>query len=189
MLLPTLVLFQALFSCSNNPQKIKLTCINKTEYNYNFSVSEIKKVIYTCFSKGQFYGLDLGSKENELITKIFNDPGCSNDFILEEFSTFNKCTSKVYKKNNGEFHVYHGTYHIHLDSIGPKNTRVKINVLNSGVVYKTLLPTLPHLQRVNKLEKTPPTTVEEYEILLIIGQELGVADKMPTLCIPDVVEL
>ncbi|NTW33502.1 MAG: hypothetical protein HGB12_12925, partial [Bacteroidetes bacterium] len=107
-----------------------------------------------------------------------------NDFVLKEFIHWNECKSKVYFNKKNEPHIYHGTYQIHLEKLSDKQTRVSIIVSDSGIIYGTKLPVLPNMIRVNKLKAMPPTTVEEYEILQIIGRGLGVKD-MPSIKIPN----
>jgi hypothetical protein len=48
----------------------------------------------------------------------------------------------------------------------------------------SLLPKLPNMVRQYKYESVSTTTVEEYEILLMIGKALG-AQGMPELKIPE----
>ena len=59
-----------------------------------------------------------------------------------------------------------------------------MNVVNPKVCTgTTLLPTLSFMQRAWTYKAVPATTVEEYEILLMIGKELN-EENMPELKIP-----
>ena len=177
------ILFFFSSGCSSD-RNYTMTVKNPTEYLYFFGIDSVKMIIKQKFSHGEFYGLDLACKEDILITKIFDNPSNYNDFVLEEFSTWHKCKSKVYFNKENKPLIYHATYQIHLEKVSESKTKVSIIVTESGIIYKTKLPVLPHLSRVNRLKELPPTTVEEYEILLIIGKELGVKD-MPSIKIPE----
>ena len=95
-------------------------------------------------------------------------------------------SSKVYFRKNGEPYLYSPSrIQILIDSIAENTTKVSIDVLTPEVrTGLTLLPTIPWLQRGWKYKEVPSTTVEEYEILLMIGKELNEAN-MPELKIPD----
>ena len=183
LLLTPLIL--VLFSCCGGNQEIViLSHKNPTEYTFNFCTDSIRKIVIQNFNNKQFYGLSLANNERVLLHDIFKDSLNINDFVLEEFSTWHKCNSKVYFNKKNEPHIYHATYQIHLEKINENKTKVSIITSETGIIYKSKLPALPHFNRVNKLKVLPATTVEEYEILLIIGKALGVKD-MPSLKIPD----
>jgi hypothetical protein len=175
-------IFLFIGSC-NTDKKIELSIRNPVEYVYTCNIDSLKTIIKQNFNHQEFYGLSLGNKDRVLITEIFDNPANYNDFILEEFSTWHKCKSKVYYNKKNEPHIYHATYQLHLIPISENQTKVVIITTQSGIIYKTKLPVLPHFNRVNRLKELPPTTVEEYEILQIIGNALGVKD-MPPLKIP-----
>ena len=92
--------------------------------------------------------------------------------------------SKVYFRKNGEAYLYCPDIQIAIDSIADSTTKVSINVLNPRVQTRlTILPVSPH-GRAWKYKAVPATTVEEYEILLMIEKELY-EENMPELKIPE----
>ena len=115
--------------------------------------------------------------------KLYLGVSCNlKNFELMSFNFV--CKSKVYFQKNGKPFIYDvDKFHIHLDSFDSNTTKVSIKVINPNIETRlTLLPTL-FGARAQKHKAVPPTTVEEYEILLIIGRALNVKD-MPELVIP-----
>ena len=114
-----------------------------------------------------------------------------NEYFLSEFPKGNfrlipdqGNLSKVYFKKNGEPYLYGSIIQIVIDSVAEYTTKVSVNVVKPDVrIGKTLLPVIPHMQRIWKYKAVPATTVEEYEILLMIGKELN-EENMPELIIP-----
>jgi hypothetical protein len=93
--------------------------------------------------------------------------------------------SKVYFRKDGSPYRYSpGRFEILLNSEDENETKVSINVDTPAVYTRlTMFPAPSHFVRVMKMKKVPVTTVEEYEILLLIGEELKEED-MPELKIP-----
>ncbi|MBL7994996.1 hypothetical protein JNM05_06445 [bacterium] len=86
---------------------------------------------------------------------------------------------------DGERLDYYVEFHIHFIPKGD-STEAQINVIEPRIAVGTeFLPSLPHLVREIKTRRVSPTTVEEYEILLHIGEGLGIKDKMPPIAYPD----
>jgi hypothetical protein len=98
--------------------------------------------------------------------------------------------SKVYFRKNGDPYLYDpATILIYVNPLNDNETEVRITVKRPMVrTQLTILPVLPHFNRVWKHEEVAPTTVEEYEILLMIGRELG-EENMPELKIPEKIVL
>lgn len=170
-------------SCSINKNiDINIDKKNPTEFQFNAAINEVKTAIINNFSKWQFCGYGLFYKE-KFPAKIFSINGNENDFLLHTRSP--NCSSKVYYRKNGIPYLYFAEFHIHLDSLNSNSTSVKIITSETEIqTGLSLLPTIPHFQRAWRYKEVPPTTVEEYEILLIIGKALGV-NNMPALIIPE----
>ena len=180
------LLLNIIMSCvSSNKDSIILSVKNPTSHVYNFNVDSIKNIIKQNFSNYQYYKLSLADKSRPLTFNIFRDSSNKNDFVLEEFINFHNCTSKVYIKKNGTPYIYCAIYHIHLQNISKNQTRVSVFVKDPNVLKGlSRLPTLPHFSKEWVYLPVKSTTVEEYEILLIIGNALGGKD-MPPLKIPN----
>ena len=112
---------------------------------------------------------------------VFARPENQNDaFLYGGVAPY--CESKVYFKD-GQPLIYFADFHIHLAEVEPGKTRVEITTYDSRIavgVDRGFSPLGdPGLRHV----KIAPTSVEEYEILLGIGAELGVKDT-PNLIAP-----
>lgn len=186
-----LVILLLCYGCNNNDTfKISFTSSNPTSFTFNSNIDTIKSVVLKEFGGEKYYGFTLFSKYDCLSKmKLFKIDSNYNDFILEEFINNNKYLSKVYYKKNGEASPYSASYHIHLIKNNDSSTKVSI-ITSEAKVLKGLskLPTLPHFAREWIYIPVKPTTVEEYEILLILGKALGVKN-MPPLKIPEKVNL
>jgi len=93
--------------------------------------------------------------------------------------------SKVYFRKDGTSYCYApASFKILLNPENENETKVSINVDIPKVYTRlTMFPMPPHFVRAMKTKDVPATTVEEYEILLLIGKELK-EENMPELKIP-----
>jgi hypothetical protein len=170
-------------SCSAN-KSYEISVKNPTEYIFPVSIDSMKTIIRQNFSRGKFYGLSLTYKGYEMTYgNIFKSPENYNDFILEKVGYYTP-KSKVYFNKKNVAHNYFANYHLHLTSIGENQTKVQIITIQSGITYKMLIPDFPHFSR-GGFKELPPTTVEEYEILQIIGKALNIEKDMPPIKIPE----
>ena len=192
-----LFIFNSLFG-----QKIKTSQIqidpaekNSTEYIFHFSKDSVESAIVKAFDKkhgGKSYceGMTIyfGKKEvggivNNLLWNLKTITSETKDTLFYLIGIM--CPSKVYFQKNGYPYTYEpARIQFHIDSIGENLTKVWIEVVNPEV------PIRPRFQliRVNvgygwKYRSVPSTTVEEYEILQILGNKLGEKD-MPEIKIP-----
>jgi hypothetical protein len=161
------------FVSCNNYYEIKLEKKNPTVYCFNANPQEVKKAAIRKFDN--FKDLDLVLK-NEYkyqteINSILNKKGNENDLYLE---TYGNCLiSKVYF-NDGKPSLFEVEFHVHLDSLSENMTQVTINTLRSEVLTGSKIGISDNLVLGQpNTEKVPPSTIEEYEILLAIGEELG----------------
>jgi hypothetical protein len=120
--------------------------------------------------KGQ---ADVSSRN--LLTK----PGNEDDAYLEG-SLFCVGRSQIYFRK-GQPLVYFADFHIHLAAVNPQKTRVEIFTYGPRVVagvsrFHAHGPAFVFVD-------VAPTSVEEYQILLRIGEQLGAKD-MPSLVVP-----
>jgi hypothetical protein len=115
-----------------------------------------------------------------LSKNLLTKPGNESDaYLWSDVSPIGE--SQVYYKNDQPL-IYYADFHIHLSTVGQKKTRVDIATYNSSVaagVDQSWSPHGPSLIEVN----VDPTTIEEYQILLHIGEQVGTKD-MPPLVIP-----
>lgn len=168
-------------SCESTKNCI-LSCTNSTEYIFNYNLDDTKSAIQSCLGKNQFYGLDLGYKDNVMLSNIFEVDSFKNDFVIEIFSGSSFLKSKIYYKTTGEPYEYFASFHLHLTRVSNDKTKVNVKVYNPEIIGTALLPMPPNFNR-GFIINVPPSTVEEYEILLRIGRELNLND-MPQIKIP-----
>jgi len=174
--------------CTNRPLQVEIdpTEKNPVEYVFPFSKGVIEDAIVKSFTGGKRYGnnetIYIG-KETYPSDSLLWDTKNHNyqtDNTLFLFSV--RWPSKVYFRKDGYPYTY-VPYRIqfHIDPIGEDLTKVWIEVVKPQVVIRHSLVPLPHAGLV--LKEVPATTVEEYEILQILGRTLGVKD-MPEIKIP-----
>jgi len=89
--------------------------------------------------------------------------------------------SQVYFRNGLPL-IYYADFHIHLTSVAAQKTRVEILTYDSSVVTRADEGWWRHGPAFISVN-VDPTTVEEYQILLRIGAQLGTKD-MPELVVP-----
>ncbi len=174
------ILFLFLFGC-NNYYEQKLNNKNPTEYIFDKNSFQIKKAIKTCLGKYQINGLALYLKEDnrfEILNIIENE----NDAYLRTFIDY--MDSKVYFKKNNPL-KYTADFHIHLDSLAPNKTRVTVITINPRIITG-IKPGIGDNFTFgsSNFKSVQPSTIEEYEIILKIGKELG-QQGMPPCNYPD----
>ena len=111
-------------------------------------------------------------------------PENKNDYFLSDGL---RVTSFVYRGLAKDINYIY-KIHIHIVQKSPTSTSVEINTIDPKIAIGTKFPynILGIKEPGVALEKkVPPSTIEEYEVLLEIGKELGIADSMPPLILPD----
>ena len=164
------------FSCtSSQTVVVEPLATNPTFYVFSKSEQEVKKAIVEAL------GGHKSSKKNKFDKYFLSEYPKGNFTLMPNWGN----PSKVYFRKNGEPYFYSpGKIQIAIDSIAENATKATIIVVKPKVETRlTLLPTLPHLVRSQKYKTVLATTVEEYEILLMIGKELE-EENMPELKIP-----
>jgi len=115
-----------------------------------------------------------------LAKNLLTSPGNENDAYLYG-GTSPVGESQVYFKS-GQPLIYYADFHIHLTAISSNKTRLEIITYGSRVIAGLDQSLSPHGPSLIFVE-VPPTTIEQYRILLGIGEELG-AKEMPLLVAP-----
>lgn len=152
---------------------------NPTRFVFACNQDSLREVIISKLFK--YKGMDLyfeGSEYPLEAKEIFTYPENRQDFYLSNVDLPWLKKSYVYP---GLW--YNASFHLHINSIDATHTEVIINTINPQVIIgKKILPTFPHFARDYKYEDVEPSTIEEYEILFLIGQELGM--DMPAIKYP-----
>ena len=179
-----LICFEALFvSCKEKINKIELISKNPVEYVFNTSMDSIYNIIKQLYiPKMWLYDATRGNMVSYEIRELFIQPKNNSDFFLMPMDYI--CKSKIYQRMNADSLEYMASFYIHLETISEKKTKVSIRTIEPKVkIGKALFRSLPHFVRYDRTLPVEPSTIEEYEILLKIGNLVGEKD-MPPLHLP-----
>lgn len=159
---------------------------NLTSYSFDYSSDAVRQAIEKAFGKipGYRYMKLKVFNEDELKSYLASNKLTAelhkDDFYLTYSGSIGK--SEIYFDRNNKPLDYYAEFIIHLIPNDSQNVKVEIITINSKVaVGRKLFPSLPHLVRMIKTKDVEPSTIEEYEILLKIGEALGVSGSMPKM--------
>ena len=150
---------------------------NPIEYVFDVPESEMREIIEVAFD---FYRRKI--RTDFKFYDLYREHHKEHDYIL--WNRFNyyryvyegyHYVSKVYFDRKGKGYNYCPFYIIFVNSVDISKTKVRIEAIE------------PKIRKSNKrLRYKPvnPTSVEEYELLLILGKEIGIEKEMPELKIP-----
>jgi hypothetical protein len=159
-----------LFTSCNTYYELLLENENPTEYCFDANVNQVKIAIEEGLGNYQIKGLALYFRQDNRFD-ILQLKGNENDAYLRTF--LEPMKSKIYFKDNKAL-LYSADFHVHLDSLTENKTRVTVVTLKSEVSTGKKLGIGDNLTLgSSNLKSVPPSTIEEYEILLIIGKKLG----------------
>lgn len=143
--------------------KEKLQSPNPTSYVFDAGIEDVRKAILTRV-EDSLDGYTVYAKEdydNDILSKnIKNDALLRNHYDVK---------SKMFFRF-GKPLPYFPEFIIHLDSISEKKTNVVVYTSDTTIVVGGI--GVPHFGYTWE-KKVSPSTIEEYEILLLIGQQLG----------------
>jgi hypothetical protein len=158
---------------------------NPTEYEYPFSISVVKNVSRSILYPFYLYGTysDIDEFYSPVARHIFSDPVNKNDILIEE----SMIDSSLYYYNPEEAVTYRASFHLHFISINDTLTRIQVKTLNPYLFRNNVFAGMGcvHGELTGVTEKVEPTTIEEYQLLLRIGEKLQMNTKMPPLLLPD----
>jgi hypothetical protein len=160
---------------------------NPTSYIYDATAEQIKQAINNLDKKNSFGNLILKIKEYKFNywDSLFNKPENYDDVILDNSNNSIGKSLLYFSEEKNEALDYYAKFHLHLTKLDTNKTSVEIFTYESEVhVGTTSGLGDPHGPKW-VFEKVQLTTIEEYKILLKIGEALGVKDKMPELILPD----
>lgn len=154
--------------------KKKLDNPNPTSYIFKANVEQVKNAIKNSIGDYQIKCMALYFKD-EIELDIFLKTENKDDAFLRSFLCSPE--SKIYFRF-GKPLSYSVDFHIHLDSISENKTKVNIFTLNPKIcTWGFPFGSTGH--GYSHMKKVPPSTIEEYEILLTIGKYLGEKDMPP----------
>ena len=157
---------------------------NPTAYVFNVDPTTVRTAIEVSIVRSEFYGMSKATVETTYgipsIIEVFRNKSNENDVYLFSFEPIGQ--SKIYHKNDAPL-SYYAEFHIHLSPISVEKTNVEVFTYHSSVVTGRNPLIGDRGGNLTTIE-VPPSTIEEYEILLRIGEALGVKDSMPPLIVP-----
>ena len=177
--------------CGQRPvtlQQRLLSQQNPTNYEVDATVKDVKGAMKKAFDKW----FEEQAKNNRKrvwkgggdadAKRLLTKPENENDAYF--YATDSPVgESSVYFKD-GQPLIYFANFHIHLSVVEPRKSRVGIVTYDSAVNTGAHAGWSPAHGRRFLYVPVDPTTVEEYQILLRIGDELG-AKGMPPLVTPE----
>ncbi|MDD4208870.1 MAG: hypothetical protein PHI52_00850 [Bacteroidales bacterium] len=152
--------------------KKKLDTPNLTSYIFNANIEQVKKSIIDGLGDHQMKCMVLYSKE-DYENDIFNTDIRYDALLISHCNI----ESKIYFRS-GKPLPYWVEFHIHLDSISESKTKVEVFTLSSEICTGGI-PFGDTGHGYSRMKKVPPSTIEEYEILLTIGKYLGEKNMPP----------
>ncbi len=153
---------------------------NPLSYYYNAPINQVREIIFSTFSEGKYHGLDFKVGFDSLEREVNKIRGNQNEnhFFINWFGWFSSGEdSKIYYNWWGKLKLI-PSYHIILDSVSQTQTKITIESfpkVKAGVEF-SLNHGLPYFTS-NKVS-VKPSTIEEYEIIKLLGSELG-ENNMP----------
>jgi hypothetical protein len=180
------VFILSLNGCDTKYKYIELEMSEKNPISYVFNAT-IEQIHQALVSKyNNFPGISLEFASDSSIvwgSKYLNSPDNINDaFIWNYFPD----TSIVYYNQQNKIPYYY-SLHLHIIKIDNTKTEVEIITINpeimTGIRFPSnVLSSVFHQPPITK--SVHPSTIEEYRVLLNIGEVLGIKDKMPTMRVP-----
>ncbi|MDB5146190.1 MAG: hypothetical protein JWQ57_210 [Mucilaginibacter sp.] len=157
--------------------------LNPMSYVYNAPIDQVRKNVNPIFSNGKFHGLDFHvgyNKPEREINKITDSENRDHFFINWFGWDSSGEDSPIYYNWWGGLKLI-PSYHIVLDSLSKTQTRIKIESFpkvkaGTEVSLNHLIPYFTS-RKVN----VKPSTIEEYEVIKLIGQRSGEKKMPPTL--------
>jgi hypothetical protein len=154
--------------------------LNPMTYVYNSPIAEVRENIGTVFSNGKFRGLDLEIGYNLIERETNKITGSQNrNHIFVNWFGLNSSVgnSKIYYNCWGKLKLI-PSYHIILDSLSENQTKIAIQSFPKVIAGMdfSLNHMLPYIT--SRKVNVKPSTIEEYEIIRMVG-ELSGEKNMP----------
>jgi hypothetical protein len=158
---------------------------NPTRYEFNASIASIKCIIKENHNKMPLSNIESADDSSFVWSEqILRNPGNKNDFYV--FDIVPADTHKVYYCKERPI-PYSYSFLIHITSINSNKTLVEIRTINPEICIGVKFP---HniidfdVPEGSLMKRVRPSTIEEYQVLLVIGEALGVKEEMPRLIMP-----
>jgi hypothetical protein len=166
-------------SCRQQLRHYQLLVKNPTEYIYSINIDSAHNLIFNEFNNYRYRGLSIDTANvsgyfiSDSIKSILNGPNNSHDLFLSTVTPIGK--SKLYLTKKGDSLDFISSFYMHLDSLDTNKTKVMVYAVHPLLLTgQDILPSPPHFVRAGHMKSIESSTIEEYEILLIIGKSLNI---------------
>lgn len=175
-----------LSGCKTKYEKVEFEDKNPTKYCFDFPYKKVKNAIKIEFDKAKFKNRYLYFKDDDPFlekgSEIFKEESNKFDAILTGDNFYSK--SYIYYKNDMLLDD-ESVFQIHISSISEDKTCLEVVNINPRIKIGVYLMFTHDLSfKGPKYITVEPSTIEEYEILYLIGKRLGQKD-MPAVKYPD----
>jgi hypothetical protein len=169
-------------------EELRLPAKNPISYEFGFSLSRTKEALREVFSSKVGWRIEFATDTSIIWGEaVLRKPENANDAYIRH--TAGLGTSRIYIWRKGGGAPYFVSHHIHITPQGENKTRVDVIAVDPeitvGVRFPYYLPFVPSVPDAAILRRVLPSTIEEYEILLVIGMALGVEQQMPKIILPE----
>ena len=165
--------------------ELKLSKKNPTTYEFNASLRQTQLALRRAYTGVPRINIEFAADSQIVWGKdILRSPQNSNDAYLYNFS---HDSSLIYYSKKRTIPYWYNLW-IHFEEISPGTTQVKVIAIDPQIGIGVRFPynVLPISEPGAALTKrVPSSTIEEYRLLLAVGNQLGVAHKMSPLVLPE----
>ena len=179
----TILILFLFSSCSSKFYYKELTKQNLTYYVFNKNIKDVNTAMRNVFID---FNMNFSATffEENFYKKYFIDSNNIYDMYLFVPNTY--IQSEIYfNKNNNKGLDYYVKYFIHLDEIDTNKTKVTVNTISSQILIGSKFGFAHNFRlRVANLINVERETIQEYRILLAIGDALNEED-MPSIILPN----
>ena len=148
--------------------------LNPLFFNFNAPIEDVRKEVIEQFSERKYKSLPLQEGYSESHREYFklSELENRNHFFLNKYGEYTTGKSEYYRNFWGKKLELYPSYHIVLDSISENQTTIEIisvpRVKRKGIDTNHGIPIYNTWE-----EQVKPSTIEEYEIIMLIGEALG----------------
>ena len=183
------LLYLFIFKNFVNYEKVEFTDVNPTKYCFDFQLDSVKSAIKNEFEKAKYRDGELKLKEDEnhyeYTKNYFSVKANQNDAVLITGgnNNFNGYSFIYYR--DGKPLDYWAIYKIHITDTAEKKTCIEV-IADCTKVRLGPFFTINHSLsfREDRYISVESSTIEEYEILYLIGRRLG-QKNMPKVKYPN----
>jgi hypothetical protein len=165
-------------------EELRMPEKNPMTYEFDASIPEVHQAIRDRFVNRPGMALEFASDSSI----VWGDPVLKRPENINDAFIWNRHgdTSRVYVRK-ASYVMYVVPHLIHISAVGEKRTEVEVRAIDPHIVIGVKFPrnVLPPDVGGALTKPVPPSTIEEYQILLEIGKGLGVEGSMPKLIMPE----